>query len=133
MRLLGLDISRAKPKGGVTLSQDALARLALDQSGSIRVSQVSTTLGAGFGDPITDSDREWAVTREPVAYRVTYMVADDVFDKWFSVDDPKTEGGDLDRKVQNVLRKLEAQSALSNALALERTYGWALVIGAFTA
>ena len=134
MRIFGFDIRRAVKAAGVTFSQDALAKLAVDQGGSIRIPQASTAGGAGFGDVISDGDREWAVTREPIAYRVTYMVADDVFDKWFTVDDPKTEGGDpdLDRKVQNVLRKLEAQSALSNALALERTYGWALVIGAFS-
>jgi hypothetical protein len=134
MRILGFDIIRAKPGEGIILSQDALAKIAVDQGGNIRIPQASTAGGAGFGDVITDSDREWAVTREPVAYRVTYMVADDVFDKWFSVDDPKTEGGDpdLDRKVQKVLRKLEAQSVLANALALERTYGWSLIIGAFS-
>ena len=134
VRLLGFDITRATPGRGIILSQDALARLAVDQGGSIRIPQASTAGGAGFGDVITDSDREWAVTREPVAYRVTYMVADDVFDKWFTVDDPKTEGGDpdLDRKIQVILRGLEAQSVLANALALERTYGWALVIGAFS-
>ncbi len=36
-------------------------------------------LRAGFGDPITNYDRECAMTREPVAYRVNYMVAEDVF------------------------------------------------------
>jgi hypothetical protein len=134
MRLFGLDIKKAERRGGVTISQDALSRLASDQGGSIRVSRAGTSQGTGFGDSITDSDREWAVTREPVAHRVTYMVADDVFDKWFTVDDPKTEGGDpdLDRKIQTELRRLEAQSVLSNALALERTYGWSLLIGAFS-
>ena len=95
---------------------------------------MGTAQGAGFGDSITDSDREWAVTREPVAYRVTYMVADDVFDNWFTVDDPRTEGGDpdLDRKIQNELRSLDAKSHLGNALALERAYGWSLIVGAFS-
>lgn len=131
MRVLGIEIRRVGREE--TKGQDPLTRIALDQGGSIRIPQASTALGAGFGDPITDSDREWAVTREPIAYRVTYMVADDVFDKWFTVDDPRTEGGDpdLDRKVQTELRRLEAKSSLSNALALERTYGWSLVIGAF--
>jgi hypothetical protein len=134
MRILGFDIIRAKPGEGIILSQDALAKLAVDQGGSIRIPQANTAGGAGFGDVISDNDREWAVTMEPVAYRVTYMVADDIFDKWFTVDDPKTEGGDpdLDRKIQVILRGLEAQSSFSNALALERTYGWALVIGAFS-
>jgi len=132
LRLFGFEIKRTVPSG-VPLGKDALARLALDQGDSIRVPQIGTAQGAGFGDSITDSDREWAITREPVAYRVTYMVADDVFDKWFTVDDPRTEGGDpdLDRKIQTEMRRLEAQSRLSNALALERTYGWSLVIGAF--
>jgi len=132
MRLFGFELTRANKKPIV--SMDTLAKLAVDSGGSIRIPQTSVSRGAGFGDSITDDDREWAVNREPVAYRVTYMVADDVFDKWFKVDDPKTEGGDpeLDRKIQSVLRELEAQSKLTDALALERTYGWSLIIGAFS-
>jgi len=132
VRILGIEISRAKTDA--KFGRDALAKLAFDQGGSIRVPQVGTAQGAGFGDSITDSDREWAVTREPIAYRVTYMVADDVFDNWFTVDDPRTEGGDpdLDRKIQNELRSLDAKSHLGNALALERTYGWSLIVGAFS-
>ena len=132
MRLFGFEITRAKT--GTIISQDTLAKMALDSAGSIRIPQASVSGGAGFGDSITDDDREWAVNREPVAYRVTYMVADDVFDKWFTVDDPETEGGDpdMDRKIQKALRGLEAQSILSDALALERTYGWSLILGAFS-
>jgi len=110
-----------------------LAKIALDQGGSIRYPRGGGE-GAGFGDTIIDSDRAYAVQREPVAKRVTIDVANDVFDKWFMVDDPSTKSADpdLDAKVQKVLLGLQAKSILGDALAKERTYGYCLIVGAFS-
>ncbi len=125
--IIGLEINRSKGE-----TPESINKLGKDQS-SVRIPWSDTASGAGFGDAITDSDRLYAVTREPVAYRATYIVADDVFDKWFTVDDPDTEGGDqeFDDKVQVILRTLEAKSHFQNALALERVYGYSLIIGVF--
>ena len=49
---------------------------------NIKVPQVDTSYGAGFGDTITDGDRAFAAEREPVAHFLTYGVADDITEKW---------------------------------------------------
>lgn len=103
------------------------------QGSSIRIPQVSTELGAGFGDEIADSDREFAANREPVAHFLTYNMAADVFDKWFIIDDPSTEEGDpkIDEAVQDALTLLKAKEKCTKALESERIYGWSLLIGSF--
>lgn len=104
------------------------------QGSSIRIPQVSTELGAGFGDEITDDDREFASEREPVAYFLTYGIAADVVDKWFVVDDPSTEGGDpkIDEAVQNALTTLKAKQKLQETIEYERIFGWSLLVGSFS-
>jgi hypothetical protein len=121
-----------KNQNPITISEYTLAKYALDMGGSIRYPRGGSE-GAGFGDTIIDSDRAYAVLREPIAGRVTIVVANDVFDKWFTVDDPSTKAPDpdLDTKVQDVLRKLQAKSILSEALGFERIYGYSLIVGAF--
>lgn len=121
---------RATRDGGLFIHPEA----DISEGSSIRIPQVSTELGAGFGDEITDSDREFAAKREPVAHFLTYGVAADVFDKWFKIDDPSTEGGDphIDEAVQNALTPLKAKPILTKALEYERIYGWSLLIGSFS-
>jgi len=106
-------------------------RRASDQS--IRIPQIGLSGGAGFGDSIVDSDREWAAQREPVANRITYTVAADVFDNWFEVDDPKTEGKDeeLNAKFQAVLSELNAKTIWIDATTYERMLGYSLVVVGF--
>jgi hypothetical protein len=99
----------------------------------IRIPQTGTSGGAGFGDTIVDADREWAAQREPVANRITCMVAADIFDNWFEVDDPKTEGKDekLNAKFQAVLNGLNAKTIFTDAAIYERTLGYSLIAIAF--
>lgn len=100
---------------------------------SIQVPQVDTALGAGFGDTITDADRAFAVEREPIAHFLTYGMAADITEKWFTINDPDTEEADpsLDRTVQAALSKLNFKKALTEAIESERTYGKALLVGGF--
>jgi len=107
--------------------------LGRDTGSGIRVPQEGTSQGAGFGDSITNKDRLYAMQREPVAKRITKGIAKDVFDNWFKVDDPKTEGGDedLDERVQKILLKLGAKQILIQALAYDRGLGYSLIVGAF--
>ncbi len=121
---------RVTKDGGLIIHPEA----DVSEGSSIRIPQVSTALGAGFGDEITDNDREFAAKREPVAHFLTFGIANDVFDKWFIVDDPSTEGGDpkTDEAVQNALTKLKAKAILTKALEYERTHGWSLLVGSFS-
>jgi len=127
----------AKPLGiRVTKDGGLFIHPAADTSegSSIRIPQVSTALGVGFGDEISDADREFAASREPVAHFLTFNMAADVFDKWFIVDDPTSEGGDpkIDEAVQNALTVLNAKQILTKALEYERIYGWSLLVGSFS-
>ena len=118
--------------GGVIIHPDAAVDTT--EGGGIKIPQVDTSLGAGFGDTIPDNDREFAAEREPVAHFLTYGMAQDVTDKWFKIDDPDTEEADpaLDRTVQDGLAKLKFKAKLTEALEAERIYGWSLLVGAFT-
>ncbi len=93
-------------------------------------SMPSSALGSAysFGQSVDDSDKLFAVQREPIAYRVVYMVAHDVFDKWFKVVDTaeKPDEG-LDGKVQDILSGLGAKRVFTEAAAFERMYGWSIV------
>lgn len=69
------------------------------------IQRVHTGLGAEFGQTITNENITFAVKREPVAHRIVFAVAHDVFDNWFEVE-PLEEGVDkekFDEAVQNWL------------------------------
>lgn len=88
----------------------------------------SSDQGASFGQSIDDSERLFAVQREPIAYRVVYMVAHDVFDKWFKVVDSAENPDDgFDAKVQDILSSLDAKRVFTEAAAFERMYGWSII------
>lgn len=101
---------------------------------SIKVPQVDTELGAGFGDTIQDSDRAFAACREPVGHFLTFGVAADMTEKWFTINDPDTEEADpaLDRTVQNQLMKLKFKQRLTELIESERIYGKALLVCGFS-
>jgi hypothetical protein len=105
-----------------------------DSEGSLRIPQVSTINGAGFGDEITDDDRRFASTREPIAYFLIYGVASDITEKWFKINLSGTDQEDpeFDRQVQAQLEKLEWKLKIFTQLVeYERLYGKALVVGGF--
>ncbi len=118
------------PSGVMLISKDYQCSGARD---NIQVPQVDTTYGAGFGDAVTDGDRAFSACREPIAHFLTYIVAADMTDKWFTVDDPDTEEADpaLDRTIQDILNKLKAKTNLLKAVTQARIYGRALLVGAF--
>ena len=102
--------------------------------GSVKIPQVDTEYGAGFGDVISDSDRAFAACREPVANFLTFGVASDITEKWFTINDPDTEEADpaLDRTIQDQLTKLKFKERLTEAIESERIYGKSLLVGAFS-
>jgi hypothetical protein len=102
--------------------------------GGLQVPKVDTAYGAGFGDSITDQDRAYAASREPICHFLTFIVSSDMTDKWFVIEDPDTEEADpaLDRSIQRELSKLEAKKYLRKAVESARIYGRSLLVGAFT-
>ena len=100
---------------------------------SIRIPQSDTSLGAGFGEGITDDNRRFAADREPVAGFLIYGIASDVVEKWFKINDPDTTDADpeLDKAVQKELRQLKFKNVLQQLIEFERLYGKALLVGGF--
>jgi len=84
---------------------------------------------ADFGDPINEQDLLFAVQREPVAYRIVFQVAHDIFDNFFKVEEV-TEKPDpnLDKQVQIVLGKLNAKSVFTQMAVFERLLGWSIIV-----
>lgn len=114
-------------------TKDEIMRMALDSIGSIRTVASGVNRFPGFGGTITDVKLEEMNERMPVAHRYTFMVAEDVFDNWFTVDDMNSESADetLDGKVQPVLDELKAKEVFTDALTYERVFGVGLVVGGF--
>lgn len=84
--------------------------------GSIRIPQVDNSLGAGFGEGITDDNRRFVADCEHVAGFLFYGVAQDVVEKWFKVNDPGTSEVDteFDKAVQKVLSGLKFKMSCSS-------------------
>src|SRR5512140_2541004 len=66
---------------------------------------------ADFGRALNEADLLFAVRREPVANRIVFQVAQDVFDKWFRVEEVSDKpDANFDREVQRALRELNAKA-----------------------
>jgi transposase-like protein len=96
----------------------------------VEIQRVYTGLGAEFGQRITDANITFALKREPVAHRIVFTVAHDIFDNWFEVE-PLEEGVDKEKfneAVQKVLLELNAKDVFTQAAVYERAYGWSIVV-----
>lgn len=121
---------------GFQITKDGAILIHPDITGStdsIQIPQVDTIYGAGFGTAITDQARAFAACREPIAHFLTFIVASDMVDKWFTIDDPDTTDTDpaLDRGVQSALNKLKFKKQLRLALESARIYGKSLLVYGF--
>jgi len=84
---------------------------------------------SGYGTVITDTNRYFYSTREPVGVWWVKGIAYDLWDNWFrieDVDDPDSD--ELDKQVQKALRKLNAKVQLPRETIFERRYGTALLL-----
>jgi len=107
---------------------------AADSNGSgIGIRGVGASNQAVFGAPINDADLLFAVKHEPVAHRIVFMVAHDIFDNWFSVDiageKPNTRFND---QIQMVLEDLDAKAVFTEMAVYERLFGEAIIVVGFS-
>ena len=91
---------------------------------------LSGTGGGGeFGAIIQDEDRTFAVTREPVAHRIVFTVAHDIFDHWFQLYlEGKEQDKAFDNLIQQELTRVKAKQELMRMAVFERAYGWAILV-----
>jgi transposase-like protein len=96
----------------------------------VEIQRAYTGLGAEFGQRITYADITFALKREPVAHRIVFTVAHDIFDNWFEVE-PLEESVDKEKfneAVQKVLIELNAKEVFTQAAVYERAYGWSIMV-----
>jgi hypothetical protein len=116
-----------------TQQEDAIA------GSSIRIPSVSTAMGAEFGEAITDDNRLFAATREPVAGFLTGGAdgqrgfPKDIVEKWFTINDVTTKDPDpeLDRALQKEFRRLKYKRVLTSFVGAKFLYGNTLVVGSY--
>ena len=95
----------------------------------IWIPQAGAGGGAEFGAQIHDEDRTFAITREPVAHRIVFTVAHDIFDNWFKLErEGKEQDETFDKQVQTELSRLKAKRELMQMAVFERCYGWAILV-----
>jgi hypothetical protein len=110
------------------LRKFAIASKASGNQAEIR--RVYTGLGAEFGQPLTYDNITFAIKREPVAHRIVFAVAHDIFDNCFTVE-PLEESVDkenFNEQVQKVLLLLNAKDVFTKAAVFERAYGWSIIV-----
>jgi len=100
---------------------------ALSQQQQLR--SYSSTQTILFDGDIADSELLYGAKREPVANRIVVGVAEDIFNKWFKIENiDKPDDIDLDKQVQTELERLEAKQHLTRLAILERLYGWSVLV-----
>jgi len=86
-----------------------------------------------FGGSITDKDRLFYSTREPVGVWWVKGIAYDIWDNGFKVKDKANPDDEtLNNKVQSILETLECKSKLPRETVFERRYGTAILLLSYT-
>jgi len=117
----------------VTAIHMVLKRLAVASSvprTQAEIQRFYTGFAAEFGQPITNSGITQALKRIPLAHRIVFGVAHDIFDNWFEVE-PLEQGVDkaqFNQEVQKVLLLLNAKDVFTQAAVFERAYGWSIIV-----
>jgi hypothetical protein len=102
--------------------------------------------GGEYGADITDNLRTFAITREPVAYRLVFTISRMIFDNWFTLEGsnyrtptpaetPTADASEetkekkaFNNRVQKLLDKINAKEELTRMAIYERGYGYAIIV-----
>jgi len=105
-----------------------IRKTAKDAIDTFGVRGASASWQASFGMALSEADLLFAVRREPVANRIVFQVAHDVFDNWFRVEEvsEKPDAG-FDKEVQKTLSALNAKAVFTQFAVYERLFGWAII------
>jgi len=86
-----------------------------------------------FGASISDTDRLFYSTREPVGVWWVKRIAYDIWDNWFRLINPEDKTDTtLDDKTQRVLRQLKAHTQLPRETIFERRTGTGILLLSYT-
>jgi hypothetical protein len=110
------------------LSRNVSRKSQKDSSDSYGVRGAGASWQADFGIPLSEADLLFSVRREPVANRIVFQVAHDVFDNWFRIEEVSDKPDPaFDREVQKVLSSLNAKSVFTQMAVFECLFGWAII------
>jgi hypothetical protein len=99
-----------------------------DSSDTLGVRGAGASWQASFGMALNEADLLFAVRREPVANRIVFQVAHDIFDNWFRIEEVSEKpDASFDREVQKVLSVLNAKAVFTQFAVYERLFGWAII------
>lgn len=87
----------------------------------------------GYGATISDTDRLFYSTREPVGVWWVKGIAYDIWDNWFRVKNLADKNDEnLDKAVQKELLTLKAKTQLPRETVFERRYGTSILLLSYT-
>jgi len=87
----------------------------------------------GYGATISDKNRLFYSTREPVGVWWVRGIANDLWDNWFRlVNTKKPDDDTFDKKAQKILRNLDARIKLPQETVFERRYGTAVLLCSYS-
>lgn len=99
-----------------------------DVTDTYGVRGAGATWQADFGMALNENDLLFSVRREPVAKRVVFDVAHDIFNKWFTVEEvAEKPDPNWSREVSKVLDDLNAKAVFTVAAVYERLFGWSFI------
>lgn len=73
--------------------ENSIRRIGKDSSDTFGVRGAGASWQASFGMALNEADLLFSVRREPVANRIVFQVAHDVFDNWFRVEEVSEKPG----------------------------------------
>jgi hypothetical protein len=109
-------------------NHSSVPKSAKDTTSTYGVRGSGVSWQASFGMALSEADLLFAVRREPVANRIVFQVAHDIFDNWFKIEEVSDKpDGSFDREVQKALSALNAKSVFTQFAVYERLFGWAII------
>ncbi|MEM2130068.1 MAG: hypothetical protein QXZ70_05670 [Candidatus Bathyarchaeia archaeon] len=106
------------------LSQGRFCKTARDSGDTYGFRGAGSSWQASFGMALNEADLLFAVRREPVANRIVFQVAHDIFDNWFRVEEVSEKpDASFDKEVQKTLSALNAKAVFTQFAVYERLFG----------
>jgi len=114
--------------GNKAAKEGNTGKIGKDSADTLGARGTGASWQASFGMALNEADLLFAVRREPVANRIVFQVAHDVFDKWFRVEAiSEKPDASFDREAQKALSALNAKSVFTQFAVYERLFGWAII------
>ena len=108
-------------------SRSVSRRASRDSTDTFGIRGAGASWQASFGMALNERDLLFSVRREPVAWRLVFQVAHDVFDKGFTVEEiAEKPDPNWSREVSKVLDDLNAKAVYTQMSVFERLFGWAI-------